>query len=525
MQKNYADKLVAKDAEIAEQLSIAESQTEQIRKNFADQLIAKDIEVADKLSASKNQIEDMQKSHADELVAKDAEVAQKLAEAAREVARVEKEGADAIAALKAEVTEKLAEGQRQIERTQAEAEEKIEVSHRANEELVATAMADAERARTLLLEAAEKEVEEANAEAQRRLNRLSKEMFEKEEELKGQVSELNNIVQVERKEKERAVREVYDMSADRNQFKKQLGGIEEKMEKMTQDYQEELGELKKQVDAADAKLTTEQKKYGKLVEDMQGLKAEAKDKERRLNGDIQLLRASSVKLEEEVSSWKETFESQGYCNSTLIREDSKRLLNSAWGSASDKVAGLYDAHLAEVVNESIVPLYNEHISPIYNQHIRPVYVEHVSPIVKTIEGEAAKEAQKARSGAARLVRQSSSSALGVVKEKEFDSILPEWLVLQLDHWSKDGEQAVDVLFKGLLIIVAILCRSLILRIIWAPFSLVWFFCPLRLLVGGRQEEKSAKRKSQRRYTSLTQGILEGSKGLQNGSQNGSLKTS
>lgn len=246
--------------------------------------------------------------------------------------------------------------------------------------------------------------------------------------------------------------------------------------------------------------------------------------------------------QQEVSFWKETHESQGYCNITLIREDSRKLVSNALSNtgkalegghekmmallvtqlelvqntgedvmqyvetellptmekianeAHDKAVALYDEHLAEGVNEKLVPLINDHVLPVYNQHILPAYLQHVSPVVKTIEGEAVvaleksqKEVQKARSGAAKLVKQSSSSALDVITEKEIDSLLPKWIMDLIAHSSKDGEWAVDRLCKGLLILIAILCRSLIYRIIGAMFSLVWFFCPLRLFVGGRRK--------------------------------------
>ena len=157
---------------------------------------------------------------------------------------------------------------------------------------------------------------------------------------------------------------------------------------------------------------------------------------------------------------------------------------------------LYDAHLAEAVDENV--------KPIYNQHIWPVYEEHVSPVVRAIEGEAvivaektSKGAKRARSGAARLVRQSSSSALGAMKEKEIDSMLPGWLVSLLDRASSDGEWAFDGLCKSVLIIAAILFRSLLWRLFWdavcSPFRLVWFFCPLRFVMGGRRKAETNER--------------------------------
>jgi len=155
----------------------------------------------------------------------------------------------------------------------------------------------------------------------------------------------------------------------------------------------------------------------------------------------------------------------------------------------DKATALYEEHLAEVVNKHVIPLYNQHIYPVYNQHIHPAYKQHIAPIVKTIEKEAAvaietsrKEARKARSKAAELVKTLSSSAIKLIEDKEADRILPSWFLTKLEQSSKDGESAVDTLWIGLLILLLILCRSLIYRSIGFFFSLFWFFCPLRLLV-------------------------------------------
>lgn len=154
-----------------------------------------------------------------------------------------------------------------------------------------------------------------------------------------------------------------------------------------------------------------------------------------------------------------------------------------------KAIALYDEHVADVVNKNVIPVYNEHIYPVYNQHIEPAYTQHVAPLVKTIEKEAAvaieksqKEAQKARSSAATLVKQSSSSAIKLIEEKEADSMLPSWILQKLKETSNDGESVVDTLCKGLFIVAVILCRSLIFRLIGFVLSIVWFFCPLRLFV-------------------------------------------
>jgi hypothetical protein len=173
--------------------------------------------------------------------------------------------------------------------------------------------------------------------------------------------------------------------------------------------------------------------------------------------------------------------------------------------AMTKAVTMYDNHVAEHVNnnllpfynERIIPVYNERIYPVYNENILPVYMEHVSPAVKTIESEVSVAIQKSQEGvqlarekSALLVEETSTAVLELIDETDRvdKSMLPQWLYQILDHASRDGEWAVEKLFRGLLIIVAILCRSLIFRILGYVLSWIWFFCPLRLFVRARPKE-------------------------------------
>lgn len=160
--------------------------------------------------------------------------------------------------------------------------------------------------------------------------------------------------------------------------------------------------------------------------------------------------------------------------------------------ARDKVVALYAKHLEGPVADNLLPLYNERIYPVYDRKILPAYVEHVSPVVRRIEEEAAvaiqksqEGAQMARSRAASLVRDTSNVLLEKNKEMK---VLPGWLYGPLYKASLDGEWAVEKLIRVFMVFVIILSRSLIFRVIRLMFSLVWFFCPLRLLVGGRSKE-------------------------------------
>ena len=178
---------------------------------------------------------------------------------------------------------------------------------------------------------------------------------------------------------------------------------------------------------------------------------------------------------------------------TVVIPNSERLIVIV----RDHAVSMYEDYLASAVNENVVPIYNQHIYPLYNQHIHPIYMEHLAPIVKTVRKEvlviarkAQKEVKKARVEAALFITKSSSSVIKVIEEKNVDSILPDWVMMQLIHSSDDGEWAVDQLWKGFLILLVIQCRSFIYKIIRALFSVIWFFCPLRLFVGQRKDVKN-----------------------------------
>ncbi len=177
----------------------------------------------------------------------------------------------------------------------------------------------------------------------------------------------------------------------------------------------------------------------------------------------------------------------------------------------DKAMTMYDNHLAAPVNNNLLPFYNERIYPVYNEriypvykeNILPVYMEHVSPAVKTIEDEMAVALQKSQEGvqlarekSALLVKETSTALLELIDDDTNrvadKSMLPQWLYQILDHASRDGEWAVEKLFRGLLILVAILCHSLIFRINGYVLSWVWFFCPLRLFVSTKNGIKGVK---------------------------------
>jgi len=300
-------------------------------------------------------------------------------------------------------------------------------------------------------------------------------------------------------------------------------------------------QIKAAIASTEAKVASEIEKRSETEKKLEMTIHEAKEKENEMSSNIAELTTSSTILQNEVSFWKETHHSQGYCNTTLIREDSRKLvLNAlestkngfantqqllssglqeklvpqvekmlgeacekaleAYNMVSSKAIVLYKDHVATVVDKTIVPALDQHVYPILDQHVYPVLDQHVypvwkkqvvplidqgservSPIVKTIEKETKKNVKMAREGIAPRLESWSSSVIKFAQKNNFFNKLPAWVSTPLTRAAEDGQWALDTLSRAYLLLLVVLFRSLIFRIIW-------FFCPLRLFFRKRKPE-------------------------------------
>lgn len=298
--------------------------------------------------------------------------------------------------------------------------------------------------------------------------------------------------------------------------------------------------------SADAAMASEREKHEETLRKLDEAINEAKEKESEMSSNIVELTTASTSLQSEVSFWKDTHNSQGYCNTTLIREDSRKLvLNAlantkngltgtqkllsnglggqvqfvqdksanvvlfieeelipkvekamgeaceialeAYNDLSSKALVLYNDHLAVVVNEKIVPVLDEHVYPVWKKKAVPLIdqcTEQVSPIVKTIDKETRKKVTKARAGIAPRLESWASSFMKYAQKNNFSDKMPKYVSSQLTRAAEDGQWALDSFVYGYLLLVVVLFRSMIFRVIW-------FFCPLRLFF---RKEKPAKKK-------------------------------
>ena len=455
---------------------------------------------------------------------------------AASIAKVEKEAAnkldsgnsdakEKIEQLVAEMAHKDDAYENNILTIEADAEERIKVAKQKSDETLEAIMAKIEKDRLELEANTKKQFAYDKSEASKKVKELQEELSHATDEYEQKELELKTSHEAE------------------------IAEVRENMELKVKSMR---GELDRNIAKAESRAKEEISKAKEVEMKLQEKLAYETNAQQSLKSDLELSKKDSFKLEKEVSHWKELHASAGYCNVTLFKEDSQRFVNNVLdsatqgldnghkaladgfstqlelvqskasdglvyvqnellpsirrfiGEATDKVSDLYDQHAADIVNTKLVPLYNEHVLPVYNEKVLPVYnekvlpvyLEHVSPVVSTIKTEAAVALQKsqegvqaARSNAALAVKEGAKSSIDIIQENKMDKKLPTWLAKFLDDASDDGEEVVDILIKVVAFFLATMCRSLIFRTIGAVFSIVWFFCPLRLFFGGKKTTK------------------------------------
>lgn len=332
----------------------------------------------------------------------------------------------------------------------------------------------------------------------------------------------------------------FEFAEKESAHKREITEVKEAAESKIATIQKESARMIKEVsDSADAAVASEAAKHRETTRLYDEALKEAGEKESTLSSSIAKLTSESSSLQNEVTFWKDTHNSQGYCNTTLIREDSRKLVMNAiagtqkllndgvneqvqfvqdksanvvlfieeelipkvekamgeaceialeaYSELSSKALVLYNEHVAATINAKIVPVLDEHVYPVWNQRAVPLIdqcTEQVSPIVKTIDKETRKKVTKAREGIAPRLESLASSFIEFAQEKNFFDKLPKYISTQLMRAAEDGQWALDSLFYVYLVLVALLFRSTIFRIIW-------FFCPLRLFF--RKKKPSAKK--------------------------------
>ena len=229
----------------------------------------------------------------------------------------------AIANIKAkhmeEMSYKVSELEQALERTKAKhIEEMTSIDERHNaiiiemredvEGKMSSCMAKGEMDREGIMKDATVQIEEAKARARQDVERMAKEFSDKHDK---------------------------DMAEKSDLLAKHAAKTEEMkalVEKQTMESEEKL---KAAISAKDAMLLDERQKNKDLSESVKAITTKLEEEKKKLHENLELVRTSSGKLEKEISYWKETHENQGYCNVTLLRQDSRRLVQKALDGASE----------------------------------------------------------------------------------------------------------------------------------------------------------------------------------------------
>lgn len=218
-----------------------------------------------------------------------------------------------------EMTYKVSELEQALERTKAQhIEEMTSIDERHNaiiiemredvEGKMSSCMAKGDMDREGIMKDATVQIEEAKARARQDVERMAKEFSDKHDK---------------------------DMAEKSDLLAKHAAKIEEMKALVEKQTMESEKKLKAAISAKDAMLLEERQKNKDLSESVKAITTKLDDEKKKLHENLELVRTSSVKLEKEISYWKETHENQGYCNVTLLRQDSRRLVQKALDGASE----------------------------------------------------------------------------------------------------------------------------------------------------------------------------------------------
>ena len=205
-----------------------------------------------------------------------------------------------------------------------------------------------------------------------------------------------------------------------------------------------------------------------------------------------------------------------------------------------------DEHLVPIYEGKVKPAFNEHVLPIYVNHIVPTYENHVVPakdraldaavagrdVAIFLAEDMKQSAWKDIKEAIKLAEEASTEAygyvttfikatrsrafefsvhcavqlfggsLGLIAKYDKNGIVPDVVKEKIGAARDNAETFVEtaawVMFAGILVVsvpflmkIAALCVEVAFIIAFElatlPFRVVWFFCPLRLLFGRREE--------------------------------------
>ena len=432
--------------------------------------------------------------------------------ASSKMSNVEAELAAKLAAKEGELSDRLAESERNLQHAQDEAKSAVEEARRNAQELVASINTKAEAAKKKVAKECREEILDMKAQFEKKEQQLKAAVMDEkvlsEESLKTmndnakkQLADLRGELQAKIESSQRLhADERNDMQAtieDLNKHQETLRSELQSVRIQDEQNKNELTVWKEIHDsqgycnvtlmADDAMQMLEKARYSSERSLSASKELALKYLQRQLEI-LQDIRVTCIDTYARVSGQMMLFIDEEMA--PKISDLSQRAHSRAI-AAYDQALPLYDEH----VSQKVLPVFNEFVLPVYEEKILPFYNEKVAPAtkpiqkeVKAIVEESEKQMKLVHSKAAASVEQIARSLANMMEQHEVDRFLPGWLCKHISEL--DGTKTVTNLFAFCVFLLCIMCRRLILEIVFLPFRVVWFFSPLRLLFRTRSKPDS-----------------------------------
>jgi len=340
-----------------------------------------------------------------------------------------------------------------------------------------------------------------------------------------QVQTMNEAYEIER-----------NVQRDMEQLKKDVNVIIEdtnkkaqlEYERVTKSAQEEVDRI---VEDVDRQLLDKEKVIAELHLSLSKSSEEYKASINELKEELEKYKDGQSLLERKISQttqelnyWKNVGSHPTHVNTTLIYMDAvqyindmkyrtKRSVRQYSDTTMNKVHIMSEPHVAKCYE-----LYNVHMKQYVDQYIGPNYETYIAPAVQqivtqvrtTYEDEIVPHYNDCVSGVQTMIVKSTSHcaksilmAVEVEVESKSKSNSNSSFVFNFLVRLRDEEeyttQFVQVSLKMIAVVLVFLFRYTILRLIWkvvkfvvwTPFTIMWFFCPLRLVIGGKGKGSSS----------------------------------
>jgi hypothetical protein len=319
---------------------------------------------------------------------------------------------------------------------------------------------------------------------------------------------------------------------------------------------------------ADQAMNELKEKHHKLVETKElnfnnhRQKAIAKESEmastiNNQSGEISSLKQSIEELEQsleretkEMEFFKSLHDQKLYVNTTLVVEDSKAYMDAtivytkkkvnalsdtvhketeiqfrALYSKMDvvskpyrfKIAELYDAHLKEIVDDSITPFYINRVAPVQTKVYDQVHKE-LSPLLEKMDIEIRLKCEELLIFSRVSFEQYCNVAhdkISQLKESLAHSgNVPKYIISALEVIESDTSTFILLAIKIVCFLMILKLRFLILRLIatflMLPFRVIWFFCPLRFIIQ-KSPKKTKKTKGNKKSKAVHKKVVNNKK--------------